>query len=222
MEIFLDTANVDEIKKYAEIGLIDGVTTNPALVAKEGRNFKEVVEEICSIIDGPVSAEVISLDAENMILEARQIAKIHKNIVVKIPATLEGYKALSVVAKENIKTNFTIVYTSNQALIAAKLGATYVSPFIGRLDANSTAGNDLIKEIVTMYKNYNFKTKILSASMRNAIYVKESALAGVDVATIPPEVLEQMMNNELTNLSLDGFLGQWNELPEDKRNYFKN
>ena len=221
MKIFLDTANVEEIKKYASMGIIDGVTTNPALVAKEGRNFKEVVDEICSIVDGPVSAEVISLDAPNMIEEARQIAKIHKNIIVKIPATIEGYKALSVVAKEGIKTNVTIIYTSNQALIAAKLGATYVSPFVGRLDANSTSGNDLIREIVTMYKNYNFKTEILSASMRNVIYVKESALAGVDVATIPPEVLEQMMNNELTNVSLDGFLQQWNELPEEKRKYFK-
>ena len=202
------------------MGVIDGVTTNPALIAKEGKNFKEVVNEICSIIDGPVSAEVISTNAQQMIEEARKIAKIHKNIVVKIPATIEGYKALSVVAKEGIKTNFTIIYTSNQALIAAKLGATYVSPFVGRLDANSTSGNDLIREIVTMYKNYNFETKILAASMRNVIYVKETALAGADIATIPPEVLEQMMNNELTNVSLDGFLKQWYELDEEKRNYF--
>ena len=219
MKIFLDTANIEDIKKFAQMGVIDGVTTNPALIAKEGKNFKEVVNEICSIIDGPVSAEVISTNAQQMIEEARKIAKIHKNIVVKIPATIEGYKALSVVAKEGIKTNF-IVYTSNQALIAAKLGATYVSPFVGRLDANSTSGNDLIREIVTMYKNYNFETKILAASMRNVIYVKETALAGADVATIPPEVLEQMMNNELTNVSLDGFLKQWYELDEEKRNYF--
>ncbi|WNL29763.1 fructose-6-phosphate aldolase [Aliarcobacter cryaerophilus] len=220
MKIFLDTANIEDIKKFAQMGVIDGVTTNPALIAKEGKNFKEVVNEICSIIDGPVSAEVISTNAQQMIEEARKIAKIHKNIVVKIPATIEGYKALSVVAKEGIKTNFTIIYTSNQALIAAKLGATYVSPFVGRLDANSTSGNDLIREIVTMYKNYNFETKILAASMRNVIYVKETALAGADVATIPPEVLEQMMNNELTNVSLDGFLKQWYELDEEKRNYF--
>ncbi len=220
MKIFLDTANIEDIKKFAQMGVIDGVTTNPALIAKEGKNFKEVVNEICSIIDGPVSAEVISTNAQQMIEEARKIAKIHKNIVVKIPATIEGYKALSVVAKEGIKTNFTIIYTSNQALIAAKLGATYVSPFVGRLDANSTSGNDLIREIVTMYKNYNFETKILAASMRNVIYVKETALAGADIATIPPEVLEQMMNNELTNVSLDGFLKQWYELDEEKRNYF--
>ena len=220
MKIFLDTANIDDIKRFAEIGVIDGVTTNPALIAREGKNFKDVVNEICSIIDGPVSAEVISTTSEKMIEEARKIAKIHKNIVVKIPATIEGYKALAIVAKEGIKTNFTIIYTSNQALIAAKLGATYVSPFVGRLDANSTSGNDLIREIVTMYKNYNFETKILAASMRNVIYVKETALAGADVATIPPEVLEQMMNNELTNVSLDGFLKQWYELDEEKRNYF--
>ncbi len=220
MKIFLDTANIEDIKRFAEMGVIDGVTTNPALIAKEGKNFKEVVNEICSIIDGPVSAEVISTNAQQMIEEARKIAKIHKNIVVKIPATIEGYKALSVVAKEGIQTNFTIVYTSNQALIAAKLGATYVSPFVGRLDANSTSGNDLIREIVTMYKNYNFETKVLAASMRNVIYVKETALAGADVATIPPEVLEQMMNNELTNISLEGFLKQWYELDEEKRNYF--
>lgn len=220
MKIFLDTANIEDIKKFAEMGVIDGVTTNPALIAKEGKNFKDVVNEICSIINGPVSAEVISTTSEKMIEEARKIAKIHKNIVVKIPATIEGYKALAIVAKEGIKTNFTIIYTSNQALIAAKLGATYVSPFVGRLDANSTSGNDLIREIVTMYKNYNFETKILAASMRNVIYVKETALAGADVATIPPEVLEQMMNNELTNVSLDGFLKQWYELDEEKRNYF--
>ena len=157
MKIFLDTANIEDIKKFAEMGVIDGVTTNPALIAKEGKNFKDVVNEICSIINGPVSAEVISTTSEKMIEEARKIAKIHKNIVVKIPATIEGYKALAIVAKEGIKTNFTIIYTSNQALIAAKLGATYVSPFVGRLDANSTSGNDLIREIVTMYKNYNYE-----------------------------------------------------------------
>ena len=220
MKIFLDTANIDDIKRFAEMGVIDGVTTNPALIAKEGKNFKDVVNEICSIINGPVSAEVISTTSEKMIEEARKIAKIHKNIVVKIPATIEGYKALAIVAKEGIKTNFTIIYTSNQALIAAKLGATYVSPFVGRLDANSTSGNDLIREIVTMYKNYNYETKVLAASMRNVIYVKETALAGADVATIPPEVLEQMMNNELSNISLEGFLKQWYELDEEKRNYF--
>jgi transaldolase len=221
MKIFIDTANIEAIKRYAEIGVIDGVTTNPALIAKEGQNFSEVVMEICDLVDGPISAEVISEEAETMIVEARKIAKIHENIVVKIPATIEGFKALNVVAKEGIKTNFTIIYSSNQALLAAKLGATYVSPFIGRLDANSTNGNDLIKEIVTMFRNYDYETQVLAASMRNALYVKETALAGAHVATIPPEVLEAMMFNELTEVSLRGFLDLWNEMPKEKREYFE-
>ena len=220
MELFLDTANVGAIKKFTRMELISGVTTNPALIAKEGRNFKDVVDEICTIIDGPISAEVISMDFKRMVKEARMVAKIHKNIVVKIPAIPSGFEAVSVISKEGIKTNITILYTANQALIAAKVGATYVSPFIGRLDVNSTAGTDLIKEIKTIYDNYGIKTRILAASMRNAIYVKEAALAGADVATIPPEVLDQMMTSELTESGLNGFLKEWNMLPEDKRNYF--
>jgi len=220
MEIFIDTANIDDIKKYARIGIINGVTTNPALVAKEGQNFRDVVTEICSIIDGPVSAEVISIDVQGMIREARLIAKLHKNIVVKIPATLAGFEALNTISKEGIKTNFTIVYTANQALSAAKLGATYVSPFIGRLDVTSTAGCELIDEIVTIYKNYNFQTKVLAASMRNAIYVKNAALAGAHVATIPPEVIHDMLFSELSEVSLKGFLQEWEKLPAEKRNYF--
>jgi len=220
MEIFIDTANIDEIKKYARIGIIDGVTTNPALVAREGQNFRDVVTEICSIIDGPVSAEVISIDVQGMIREARLIAKLHKNIVVKIPATLAGFEALNTISKEGIKTNFTIVYTANQALSAAKLGATYVSPFIGRLDVTSTAGCELIDEIVTIYENYNFQTKVLAASMRNAIYVKNAALAGAHVATIPPEVIHDMLFSELSEVSLKGFLQEWEKLPAEKRNYF--
>ena len=220
MEIFIDTANIDDIKKYARIGIIDGVTTNPALVAREGQNFRDVVTEICSIIDGPVSAEVISIDVQGMIREARLIAKLHKNIVVKIPATLAGFEALNTISKEGIKTNFTIVYTANQALSAAKLGATYVSPFIGRLDVTSTAGCELIDEIVTIYENYNFQTKVLAASMRNAIYVKNAALAGAHVATIPPEVIHDMLFSELSEVSLKGFLKEWEKLPAEKRNYF--
>jgi len=220
MEIFIDTANIDEIKKYARIGIIDGVTTNPALVAREGQNFRDVVTEICSIIDGPVSAEVISKDVKGMIREARLIAKLHKNIVVKIPATLAGFEALNTISKEGIKTNFTIIYTANQALSAAKLGATYVSPFIGRLDVTSTAGAELIDEIVTIYENYNFETKVLAASMRNAIYVKNAALAGAHVATIPPEVIHDMLFSELSEVSLKGFLQEWEKLPAEKRNYF--
>jgi len=221
MEIFIDTANVEAIRKFARIGIINGVTTNPALVAREGKDFREVVEEICGIIDGPVSAEVISLDAENMIREARLIAKIHPNIVVKVPATPDGFEAVNTVSKEGIKTNVTIIYTANQALLAAKVGATYVSPFIGRLDATSTNGADLITEIVTIMNNYEFRTKVLAASMRNAIYVKHAAIAGAHIATVPPDVLEQMMVSELTELGLSGFLAEWNKLPAEKRNYFK-
>jgi transaldolase len=214
MKIFLDTANVEEIKKYAKMGIIEGVTTNPALIAKEGRNFKDVVEEICSIVDGPISAEVISTDVEGMIREARILAKLHKNIVVKIPIIPEGLEVVSKISKEGIKTNVTLMYTANQALLAAKVGATYVSPFVGRLDATSTSGTNLIKEIITIYRNYDFKTKVLAASMRTPIYVKEAALAGVDVATIPPEVLDQMMKSELTNITLKDFLEKWEKTPQ--------
>lgn len=221
MEIFLDSANVDDLKKFIRFGFIDGVTTNPALIAKEGRNFKEVVDEICSIIDGPISAEVISMDAAGMISEAKMISKIHPNIVVKIPATIDGYEALHAISREGIKTNFTIVYTANQAFLAAKVGATYVSPFIGRLDATSTDGITLIEEIRAIFDNYAFDTKILAASMRNEIYVKAAAISGADVATIPPEVIENMMFSELTEIGLKGFLKDWETLPEEKREYFK-
>ncbi len=220
MEIFLDTANVEEIKRFARIGVIEGVTTNPALIAKEGRSFGNVVKEICAIIDGPVSAEVISTDAGKMIEEARMIAKMHDNIVVKIPAIPSGFETVHALSQEGIKTNLTIIYTANQALLGAKVGATYVSPFVGRLDATSTNGTDLIEEIVQIYENYDFKTKILAASMRNEIYVKYAALAGAHVATIPPEVLDEMMKSELTDLGLAGFLKDWETLPEEKRNYF--
>jgi transaldolase len=221
MEIFIDTANVDEIRKFARTGLIDGVTTNPALIAREGRNFKEVVEEICSIIDGPVSSEVVSIGPEGMIREARLLSRIHPNIVVKIPAIPAGYEVLHLLAKEGIKTNVTVLYTANQALLAAKAGATYVSPFTGRLDATSTSGVGLIHEIAQIFMNYRFATKILAASMRNPIYVKEAALAGAHVATIPPEVLSQMMDSELSWVSLQGFLAEWDKMPEDKKIYFE-
>lgn len=220
MIFFIDTADIEQIKKFSKIGIIDGATTNPALIAKEGKNFRDVVEEICNIVDGPVSAEVVSKDAAGMINEARLISKIHKNIVVKIPATLDGFEALNIVASEGIKVNFTVLYTANQALAAAKLGATYVSPFIGRLDVTSTSGITLLKEIRTIYDNFNFKTKILAASMRNAIYVKEAALSGSDVATIPPEVLTSMLTSELSELALDGFLEEWDKLEPSKRKYF--
>lgn len=221
MKIFIDTANINEIKKYAEIGIVDGVTTNPALIAKEGKDFKEVLSQICDIVDGPISAEVVSVTKDKMIEEARLISKLHKNIVVKIPATVEGFHALKHVAQEGIKTNFTVLYTANQAMLAAKLGATYVSPFVGRLDANTTDGLGLLNEITTIYSNYNFSTQVLAASMRNVIYVKEAAIAGCHVATIPPEVLELMMFSELSNIALEGFLKEWEKLPESKRKYFE-
>lgn len=222
MKIFVDTANPADVIRLNSYGLIDGVTTNPALIARMGLDFREVVQEMCGIIDGPISAEVVSEGREEMISEAKKISALHENVVVKLPATPNGFYALNEVSKLNIKSNFTIVYTANQALLAAKLGATYVSPFIGRLDANSTNGVDLIREIRQIYDNYNFKTQILAASMRNAIYVKEAALAGADVATIPPEVIESMMVNELSELSLKGFLAEWDKLPAEKRNYFSN
>ena len=221
MKIFLDTADVELVKKYNDFGIIDGVTTNPALIAKQGLNFKNVVEEICSIVNGPVSAEVVSEDYLGMVREAHLIAKIHANIVVKLPANPAGYRALNAIKNDKIKTNLTVIYSANQALIAAKLGATYVSPFIGRLDANSTNGIDLIKEIALIFKNYNFSTEILAASMRNVIYVKEAALAGAHVATIPPEILDLMMVNELADISLSGFLSEWHKMPAEMREYFK-
>jgi transaldolase len=220
MQIFIDTANLDEIKKYARYGFVDGVTTNPALIAKEGKDFKETVEEICAVIDGPISSEVICTDAMGMIDEGRKIAKIHKNIVVKIPAIPAGFEALHVLAGEGIDVNFTIVYTANQAFLAAKAGAKYVSPFVGRLDANSTEGTRLIEEIVQIYDNYQFETKVLAASMRNVVYVKEAAMAGADAITIPPDVLGLMMKSELSDISLAGFLKEWETLPAKKRQYF--
>lgn len=221
MKIFIDTADVDEIRKYAKLGILDGVTTNPALIAKSGRDIKDVLNEIASIVDGPVSGEVVSLDADSMVREARILAKLHDNMVVKLPANLAGFEALHRVSAEGIKTNFTLVYTSNQALLAAKLGATYVSPFVGRLDVTSTGGSELVREMATIFKNYEFETQILAASMRTAIYVKEAALAGAHVATIPPNVLSDMINSELSDLALKGFLAEWDAMPDENKTLFK-
>lgn len=220
MKIFIDTASTAEVVRLRRYGIVDGVTTNPALIARLGLDFRKVVSEMCEIVNGPVSAEVVSESSAQMIEEAKQIADINPNLVVKIPATPEGFHALSVVTKLGINTNFTIVYTANQALLAAKLGATYVSPFVGRLDATSTCGISLVREIRKIYDNFEFQTKILAASMRNSIYVKEAALAGADVVTVPPEVLDSMMFSEMTDISLRGFLSEWDKLPAEKRNYF--
>ena len=204
MKIFVDTAKVEDIKKANDMGVICGVTTNPSLIAKEGRDFKEVITEITQIVDGPISGEVkaTTTSAEGMIKEGREIASIHKNMVVKIPMTIEGLKAVKVLSKEGIKTNVTLVFTSNQALLAARAGASYVSPFLCRLDDISQSGIELIKEISSIFKIYNFDTEIIAASVRNPIHVKECALAGADIATIPYGVIEQMTKHPLTDAGI--------------------
>ena len=204
MKIFVDTAKVEDIKKANDMGVICGVTTNPSLIAKEGRDFKEVITEITQIVDGPISGEVkaTTTSAEGMIKEGRETASIHKNMVVKIPMTIEGLKAVKVLSKEGIKTNVTLVFTSNQALLAARAGASYVSPFLGRLDDISQSGIELIKEISSIFKIYNFDTEIIAASVRNPIHVKECALAGADIATIPYGVIEQMTKHPLTDAGI--------------------
>lgn len=214
MKFFIDTANIAEIKKASEWGLVDGVTTNPSLVSKEGREFKELVKEICSIVDGPISAEAVSLDADGMIREARELSKIHKNIVVKIPMTLEGLKSVKVVAKEGIKTNVTLVFSPTQALMAAKAGATYVSPFVGRLDDISHNGMDLVRQILTIFKNYEFSTEVIVASVRHPLHVVDAAIAGAHIATIPFKVIEQLSKHPLTDVGIDRFLKDWEKVPK--------
>lgn len=213
MKFFLDTANIDEIRSAAEYGLIDGVTTNPSLVSKEGRDFKEILLEITKIVDGPISAEVVSTDASGILREAYELAKIHKNIVVKVPMIKEGMKALKQLSKDGIKTNVTLVFNSNQALVAAKLGATYVSPFVGRFDDISEVGMDLIGDIAQIFANYRFPTQILVASVRHPLHVREAALLGAHVATMPFKVLEQLLKHPLTDIGLERFLKDWEKMP---------
>ena len=208
MKFFIDTANVDEIREANEMGIICGVTTNPSLIAKEGRDFNEVIKEITSIVDGPISGEVKATTekAEDMIAEGREIAKIHPNMVVKIPMTAEGLKAVKVLASENIKTNVTLIFTANQALLAARAGASYVSPFLGRLDDISTCGTDLIYDIVEIFRNYpEIKTEIICASTRHPVHIMECAKAGGDIATVPFKVLMQMMKHPLTDAGIEKF-----------------
>jgi len=214
MKFFIDTANIQEIKKANEWGLVDGVTTNPSLVSKEGRGFKELVKEICSIVDGPISAEAMSLDADGMIKEATELSKIHKNIVVKIPMTLEGLKAVKVVAKEGIKTNVTLVFSPTQALMAAKAGATYASPFVGRLDDISHNGLDLVSQILSIYENYDFATEVIVASVRHPLHVVDAALLGAHIATIPFKVIEQLSKHPLTDIGIERFLKDWEKVPK--------
>lgn len=217
MKLFVDTADIAEIKRLNELGILDGVTTNPSLVMKVGKNFKDIVLEICNIVDGPISAEVVSTNFEGMIAEGEELAKIHKNVVVKVPMTPDGIKAIKYFSAHDIKTNCTLVFSANQALLAAKAGATFVSPFIGRLDDIGQTGMDVIEEIKTIYDNYGFETQILAASIRHPIHVKEAALAGADAATCPPAVIDQLFKHALTDSGLQRFLDDWKKIPEELR-----
>lgn len=209
MKLFLDTANVENIKEANDMGVICGVTTNPSLIAKEGRDFKEVIKEITAIVDGPISGEVISEDAEGMIREGREISKIHKNMIVKIPMTKEGLKAVKVLSEEGVKTNVTLIFSANQALLAANAGATYVSPFLGRLDDISMEGMELIKTISEIFRVQKIKTQIIAASIRNPIHVIEAAKAGSDIATVPYNIIMQMIKHPLTDQGLEKFKADW-------------
>jgi transaldolase len=209
MKLYLDTANVKEIHEAASLGVLDGVTTNPSLVAKEGRIFRETLVEICNIVDGPVSAEVISLEADAMVKEGKELTKIHKNIVVKVPLIPEGLKATKRMAAEGIKVNVTLCFSPTQALLAAKTGAWCVSPFIGRLDDISSNGMDLIRQILTIYRNYDFKTQVLVASVRHPQHVVEAALAGGHICTMPFSIFQQMVKHPLTDSGLKKFLADW-------------
>lgn len=213
MKFFIDTANVAEIKEAVSIGVIDGVTTNPSLVSKEKRDFKELISEICSIVDGPVSAEAVSLDAPGMVAEGLDLAAINKDkIVVKLPMTTEGLKACKQLTGMGIKTNVTLVFSASQALLAAKAGATYVSPFVGRLDDISQTGMDLIEQIVTIYGNYGFASEVIVASIRNPIHVVEAAMMGAHVATIPFAVISQLAKHPLTDIGIEKFLKDWEKM----------
>ncbi|MBX8635890.1 MAG: fructose-6-phosphate aldolase [Thermoplasmata archaeon] len=214
MKIFLDTANIAEIREAWDLGVIDGVTTNPSLVSKEHKKFDEVLQEICRIVDGPVNAEVVSTDYDGMMKEGRQLAKINRRIVVKVPMTPEGLKAAKSLHGECIKTNMTLVFSANQALLAAKAGASYVSPFIGRLDDMGNEGMQIIREISEIYGHYDFRTEILVASVRNPIHVIEAARLGAHVSTIPYTVLKQMMKHALTDTGLERFLKDWEKVPK--------
>lgn len=217
MKFFLDTANIDEIRSAADYGLIDGVTTNPSLVAKEKRDFKDILRDITKIVNGPISAEVLSIDSAGIVREASDLARIHENIVVKIPMIKEGMKALKQLSSEGIRTNVTLVFNPNQALVAAKLGATYVSPFVGRFDDVSEVGMNLIADLVKIFGNYKFATQILVASCRHPLHVREAALLGAHVATMPYKVLMQLMNHPLTDVGLERFLKDWEQARQAAR-----
>ena len=212
MKIYIDTANIHEIKEINEWGILSGVTTNPSLIAKEGRDFREVIEEITSIVDGPVSAEVISSDREGILDEARELSKIHPNIVIKIPMTEEGIKAVNILSKEGIKTNVTLIFSPNQALVAAKSGASYVSPFLGRLDDIGHEGLVVVEDIVKIFETYNIDTEIIAASIRSGMHVQEYAKLGVDIVTIPYKIFKSMIKHPLTDTGIEAFLRDWERL----------
>ncbi|HCC53426.1 MAG TPA: fructose-6-phosphate aldolase [Desulfobulbaceae bacterium] len=209
MKFFIDTANLEEIKKAVDMGMVDGVTTNPSLIARENKPFIEIIKDICKIVDGPISAEVIALDAEGMVREGRELAAIHENIVIKIPMTTEGLKAVKKLADEKIRTNVTLVFSASQALMAAKAGASYASPFVGRLDDISQNGMDLISDIMNIYDNYGYATEVIVASIRNPIHVVDAALLGAHIATIPFKVIAQLARHPLTDLGMEQFLADW-------------
>lgn len=215
MKFFIDTANIEEIKKANELGILDGVTTNPTLVAREGREFTSLIKEICSIVDGPVNAEAVSLTAPEIIQEAKELTKLGDNIVIKIPLIAEGLKAVKALSAEGIKTNVTLCFSPIQALMAAKAGANYISPFVGRLDDISDRGMELVEQIIAIYENYGYETEVIVASIRNPLHVLDAALIGADIATIPFKVMEQLIKHPLTDMGLEKFLQDWKKLQEE-------
>jgi transaldolase len=216
MKIFIDTANINEIKEAAAMGIIDGVTTNPSLVAKEGKEFRHLLDEILMVVDGPISAEVVSTEYEGIIKEATDLARIHKNIVIKVPLIKEGLKAVRTLSEKDVKTNVTLCFSPSQALLAAKAGASYISPFVGRLDDISINGMELISQILQIYRNYNYTTEVLVASIRHPLHFVEASLLGADVCTMPFDVINKLFNHPLTDLGLEKFLSDWNKAQAGK------
>ena len=214
MKFFIDTANIAEIREAKAMGVVDGVTTNPTLIAKEKRPFDELVREICALIDGPISLEVIGQEADGMVKEARALSQYGPQVVIKVPLTKEGLKATQILSREGIKTNVTLAFSPSQALLAAKAGATYVSPFVGRLDDISQVGMELVQQVLTIYRNYGFTTQVIVASIRNPLHVVDAALMGADVATIPFKVIEQLVKHPLTDIGIKNFLADWQKVPK--------
>ena len=215
MKIFIDSADIDQIRQANSLGVVDGVTTNPSLVAQTGKDFRTVINEIVTEVDGPISAEVISLEADSMVAEARELAAIHTNIVVKIPMTVEGLKAVKVLSGEGIHTNMTLIFSPSQALLAAKAGATYVSPFVGRLDDISHDGMEIVSQILEIYNAYGYETEVIVASIRHPLHLVQAARMGADVATIPPDVIRKLAGHPLTDLGIARFLADWEKVPKD-------